>query len=30
MADTNFLSALDDPSLFREANYIDGRWLEVG
>jgi succinate-semialdehyde dehydrogenase/glutarate-semialdehyde dehydrogenase len=30
MADTNFLSTLDDPTLFREANYIDGRWLEVG
>lgn len=30
MADTNFLSTLEDPTLFREANYIDGQWLEVG
>ena len=30
MVDSNFLSTLDDPSLFREANYIDGQWLEVG
>ena len=30
MADTNFLATLDDPTLFREANYINGLWLEVG
>lgn len=30
MADSNFLSTLDDPSLFREANYIDGQWLAIG
>ncbi|WP_285434328.1 NADP-dependent succinate-semialdehyde dehydrogenase [Pseudomonas sp. fls2-241-R2A-110] len=30
MADTNFLATLDDPTLFREANFINGQWLEVG
>jgi succinate-semialdehyde dehydrogenase/glutarate-semialdehyde dehydrogenase len=30
MADKDFLATLDDASLFREANYIDGQWLEIG
>ncbi|MGE8188695.1 hypothetical protein [Pseudomonas sp. NPDC086278] len=30
MADSDFLSTLDDPTLFREANYIDGQWVKAG
>jgi len=30
MADKDFLATLDDASLFREANYIDGQWIEIG
>ncbi|WP_342249148.1 NADP-dependent succinate-semialdehyde dehydrogenase [Sphingomonas sp. OTU376] len=30
MADQAFISTLKDPALFREANYIDGEWIEVG
>lgn len=29
MADETFLATLKDRSLFREANYIDGAWLEA-
>ena len=29
MADREFLSTLDHPALFREANYIDGQWIGV-
>ncbi len=30
MANSEFLSRLDDPSLLREANYIGGEWIPVG
>ncbi|TSD89329.1 NADP-dependent succinate-semialdehyde dehydrogenase [Mycobacterium sp. KBS0706] len=30
MVDETFLATLSDKSLFREANYIDGEWIEVG
>jgi succinate-semialdehyde dehydrogenase/glutarate-semialdehyde dehydrogenase len=30
MADQAFIATLKDPSLFREANYIDGEWIGIG
>jgi succinate-semialdehyde dehydrogenase/glutarate-semialdehyde dehydrogenase len=30
MADEKFLATLKDRSLLREANYIDGEWIEIG
>ncbi|MBQ4856376.1 NAD-dependent succinate-semialdehyde dehydrogenase [Rhodanobacter sp. B2A1Ga4] len=30
MANTEFLSMLDDPGLLREANFIGGEWIPVG